>query len=66
MLRLQAFKFQIEPTGEQQRAMRCIAGTCRYVWNKALAQQIANRAAGGRVIPHFAMCKWLPVWKKEP
>ena len=42
MKRLQAYKFRIEPTGEQQRAMRRIAGTCRFVWNKALALQIAN------------------------
>ena len=30
MKRLQAYKFRIEPTGEQQRAMRRIAGTCRF------------------------------------
>ena len=31
MMRLQAYKFRIEPNGEQQRAMRRIAGSCRYV-----------------------------------
>jgi putative transposase len=66
MKRLQAYKFQIEPNGEQQRDMRRIAGSCRYVWNKALALQIANHAAGERFINHFTMCKWLPGWKKEP
>lgn len=66
MKRLQAYKFRIEPNGEQQRAMRRIAGSCRFVWNKALAFQIANHEAGEKFINHFDMCKWLPVWKKEP
>ena len=66
MKRLQAYKFRIEPNGEQQRAMRRIAGSCRFVWNKALALQIANHEAGEKFINHFDMCKWLPVWKKEP
>jgi putative transposase len=66
MKRLQAYKFRIEPNGEQQRAMRRIAGSCRYVWNRALALQIANHEAGEKFIHHFALCKWLPVWKKEP
>jgi len=65
MKRLQAYKFQILPNGEQQRDMRRIAGSCRYVWNKALALQIANHAAGEKFINHFTMCKWLPHWKKE-
>jgi len=65
MKRIQAYKFQIAPNGEQQRDMRRIAGSCRYVWNKALALQIANHAAGEKFINHFAMCKWLPVWKNE-
>ena len=66
MKHLQAYKFRIEPNGEQQRAMRRIAGSCRFVWNKALALQIANHEAGEKFINHFDMCKWLPVWKKEP
>ena len=66
MKRLQAYQFQIEPNGEQQRAMCRIAGSCRYVWNKALALQIAHHKAGEKFSNHFAMCKWLPVWKKEP
>ena len=31
MKRLQAYKFRIEPNGEQRRALRRIAGTCRFV-----------------------------------
>ncbi len=39
MKRLQAFKYELQPNGEQQRAMRRFAGSCRFVFNKALALQ---------------------------
>ena len=41
MKRLQAFKFQIEPNGEQIRAMRQYAGNARKIWNLALNRQTA-------------------------
>jgi transposase len=37
--RLQAFKYELMPTGDQQRQMRRFAGSCRFVFNKALALQ---------------------------
>jgi hypothetical protein len=43
---LQAFKFELMPTGEQARKMRQFAGACRFVYNKALAFQKENHAAG--------------------
>ncbi|WP_176091162.1 helix-turn-helix domain-containing protein, partial [Burkholderia ambifaria] len=46
MERLQAFKFELMPTGEQARKMRQFAGACRFVYNKALAFQKENHAAG--------------------
>jgi putative transposase len=39
MERLQAFKFELMPTGEQARKMRQFAGACRFAYNKALALQ---------------------------
>lgn len=66
MKRLQAFKFELQPNGEQSRSMRRFAGSCRFVYNKALALQKANYEAGGKFLNHCAMNKWLPVWKKEP
>ncbi|KPM58066.1 helix-turn-helix domain-containing protein [Pseudomonas monteilii] len=45
MLQLQAFKHLLMPTGEQQRQMRRFAGSCRFVFNQALALQQANRDA---------------------
>ena len=37
MERLQAFKFELRPNGEQAQQMRRFAGACRFVYNKALA-----------------------------
>ncbi|MDM9653271.1 helix-turn-helix domain-containing protein, partial [Pseudomonas wenzhouensis] len=50
MQRLQAFKYELMPTGEQQRLMHRFAGSCRFVFNQALALQQANREAGGKFI----------------
>ena len=47
MQRLQAFKFALLPDGGPQRQMRRFAGSCRFVYNQALALQKANFAAGG-------------------
>ena len=63
MQRLQAFKFELMPTGEQQRDMRRFAGSCRFVYNKALALQRDNYAAGGKFISYVAMAKHLTAWR---
>jgi transposase len=39
MKRLQAFKYELRPNSEQECAMRRFAGSCRFVFNKALAMQ---------------------------
>jgi putative transposase len=53
MKRLQAFKFELRANGGQQRQMRRFAGSCRFVYNKALAWQIAaaNMEAGDAMAP---------------
>jgi transposase len=55
MQRLQAFKFELMPNGEQARNMRCFAGSCRFVYNKALAMQKDHYAQGGRFIGYVAI-----------
>ena len=47
MKRLQTFKFEINPTGKQQRQMRRFARSCRFVSNKALALQKQRYELGG-------------------
>jgi Helix-turn-helix domain len=39
-LRLQAFKCALRPNGEQLRNLRQFAGSCRLVYNKALALNV--------------------------
>ncbi|KAA2174160.1 hypothetical protein EA240_19065 [Escherichia coli] len=51
MKRLQAFKFQLRPGGQQEREMRRFAGACRFVFNRALALQNENHEAGNKYIP---------------
>ena len=65
MERLQAFKFELQPNGEQAQQMRRFAGSCRFVFNKALALQKENHEAGNKFIGYVAMAANLPVWKCE-
>jgi putative transposase len=65
MQRLQAFKFELMPDGEQQRDMRRFAGSCRFVYNKALAMQKENHEAGNKFIGYVQMAANLPIWKRE-
>jgi len=63
MQRLQAFKFELRPNGQQQRQMRSFAGACRFVFNKALALQKTNYEADGKFIGYVAMAKHLTAWR---
>lgn len=66
MKRLQAFKFQLRPNGQQERNMRRFAGACRFVFNRALALQNENRETGNKYIPYTKMASWLIEWKSAP
>ena len=66
MQRLQAFKYELMPDGAQLRSMRQFAGACRYVYNRALALQQANREAGGKFIGYVALAKHLTAWRNDP
>lgn len=65
MQRLQAFKYELMPDGEQQRNMRRFAGSCRFVYNTALALQKENHEAGNKYIGYVPMAANLPIWKRE-
>lgn len=66
MERLQAFKFALQPNGEQQRNMRRFAGSCRFVFNKALALQQERREQGEKNLSYAGLCKVLTEWKAQP
>lgn len=65
MLRLQAYKYELMPSGEQSRAMRRFAGSCRFVYNKALAVQKVNHEAGNKFIGFAGLCKALTSWRNN-
>jgi len=66
MQRLQAFQYELRPNGEQQRKMRRLAGSCRFVFNRALALQKARYEAGEKKLGYAALCRELAGWKKAP
>ncbi len=65
MRRLQAFKYELMPTGEQQRQMRRFAGSCRFVFNKALALQKERHERGEKKLGYAGLCKLLTEWRNS-
>ena len=63
MKRLQAYKYELQPNGEQQRNMRRFAGSCRFVFNKALAMQKALYEHGEKRLGYAGLCKALTAWR---
>ena len=66
MQKLQAFKYELQPTGEQKRSMRSFAGSCRFVYNRALALQKENHELGNKFIAYTTMANELPKWRSTP
>lgn len=60
---LQAVKYELIPSGDQQPDMRRFADSCRFVCNKALALQKENFEAGGKFIGYVATAKHLTEWR---
>ncbi len=65
MQRLQAFKYELMPTSGQQRDMRRFAGSCRFVFNKALALQKARYEHGEKKLGYAGLCKLLTDWRNS-
>jgi len=64
-LRLQAFKFELRPHGEQLRNLRQFAGSCRFVYNKALALNAERYQKKEKRLGYAGLCALLPNWKME-
>lgn len=62
MKRLSAYQFELKPNGEQQRLMRRFAGSCRFVYNKALALQKERYGRGEKKLGYAGLCKLLTGW----
>ena len=52
MQRLQAYKFELKPNGEQQHNLRRFVGSCRFVFNKALALQKERNEQGEKKLSY--------------
>lgn len=64
---LQAYKFELMPNGEQIRTMRRFVGSCRFVYNKALAWQNEQyQADNSFIFSYTKIANLLPEWKKSP
>jgi len=63
MQRLQAYKYELVPDGQQKRSMSRFAGSCRFVYNKALALQKERYESGEKKHGYAALCKLLTQWR---
>jgi len=63
MQRLQAFKYELIPDGQQQRDMCRFAGSCRFVFNKALALQQERYQQGEKKLTYVGMARLLTEWR---
>jgi putative transposase len=64
-LRLQACKSALRPNGEQIRNLRRFAGSCRFVYNKALALNVERYEKKKKRLGYAGLCALLPNWKME-
>ena len=66
MKRLQAFKFRLKANGHQSRQMSRFAGSCRFVFNHALAwQNTQYQADQSFKFSYVTMANQLPEWKSQ-
>ena len=65
MQRLQAYRFELRPSGFQARQLRCFAGACRLVFNRALAIQRERHAQGLNNESLNALSKRLTGWRND-
>ena len=63
MQRRQAFKYELRPNGAQVRQLRQFAGSCRYVFNRALALQQKRYERGEKHLSYAALCRRLTTWR---
>ena len=65
MERLQAYKFRIYPSADQEQTMVQIAGCCRLVYNLGLEQRTLFYRRGVRTFSYLSQANELPALKAE-
>ncbi|EQD75307.1 Transposase (probable), IS891/IS1136/IS1341 domain protein [mine drainage metagenome] len=63
MKTIQAFKFRLCPTPEQESLLSRHAGCARFVWNKALGLQKGRLDAGMPLLSYGDLAKLLTLWR---
>ena len=63
MRRVQGYQFEAMPNGEQLRHLRRFAGSCRFVYNQALALNQNRYEAKEKRLGYADLCALLPQWK---
>ena len=66
MKKIQTFRFALRPDPNQDVFFRQCAGACRFVYNRALALEIARHDAGEKRLGYVGTTALLPLWKREP
>ena len=61
-VRLQAYRFELRPDREQRHQMRRFAGSCRFVFNRALALQKELFELSGAHASYEDLCAVLVDW----
>ena len=66
MKRLQAFKFETRPSGQQKQRLSRFAGSRRFVFNRALTLQKERHKQGEKRLGYAALCQLLTTWRHAP
>ncbi|HEY9854457.1 MAG TPA: transposase [Stenomitos sp.] len=64
MMIWKTFRYRLEPTGEQRQLFARFAGSCRFVFNHALAARITAYEQEGKTLSFAEQCKTLTGMKK--
>jgi putative transposase len=64
--RLQGYRFELRINEEEAHQMRGFAGSCRFVFNRALAFEQDVHALCGFRFCYGELCGEMARWKKEP
>ncbi len=60
-----ATKFRLKPSQEQRKQLACYAGQCRFLWNKALALNLARLKRQHRILYYPELDYWSKLWKRS-
>ncbi|MFT3801011.1 MAG: transposase [Burkholderiaceae bacterium] len=63
MQRLQAYRYELRPDGQQASQMHRFAGCCRFVFNQALALQKTRYQQGEKKLGYASLCRLLTAWR---